>query len=96
MTNQPCRLTDLEPVYLQNTFLEVKLLDQEWYVQFLILMNTGKMSFKKLHWYFPGGAVVKNLPVNAGDMDGFEPWSGKIPNAADQLSSCTTTTEPAL
>ena len=27
---------------------------------------------------------------------GFEPWSGKIPRAAEQLSLCTTTTEPAL
>ena len=27
---------------------------------------------------------------------GFEPWSGKIPHAAEQLSPCTTTTEPAL
>ena len=26
---------------------------------------------------------------------GFEPWSGKIPHAAEQLSPCTTTTEPA-
>ena len=27
---------------------------------------------------------------------GFEPWSGKIPRAAEQLSPCATTTEPAL
>ena len=27
---------------------------------------------------------------------GFEPWSGKIPHAAEQLSPCATTTEPAL
>ena len=26
---------------------------------------------------------------------GFEPWSGKIPHATEQLSPCTTTTEPA-
>ena len=25
---------------------------------------------------------------------GFEPWSGKIPHAAEQLSPCATTTEP--
>ena len=30
--------------------------------------------------YFPGGSVVKNLPVNAGDRRlGFNPWVGKIP-----------------
>ena len=38
---------------------------------------------------FPGGAVVKN-------PHGFEPWSGKIPHAAEQLSPCATTTEPVL
>ena len=27
---------------------------------------------------------------------GFEPWSGKIPHAAEQLSPCATTTESAL
>ena len=27
---------------------------------------------------------------------GFEPWSGKIPHVAEQLSPCATTTEPAL
>ena len=43
---------------------------------------------------FSGGAVVKNLPASAGGH-GFKPWSGKIPRAAEQLSPCTTTTEPA-
>ena len=29
---------------------------------------------------FPGGAVVKNLPANAGDArDTRDPWVGKIP-----------------
>ena len=27
---------------------------------------------------------------------GFDPWSRKIPHATEQLSLCTTTTEPAL
>ena len=27
---------------------------------------------------------------------GFQPWSGKIPHAGEQLSLCATTTEPAL
>ena len=31
-------------------------------------------------WGFPGGAVVKNPPANAGDArDRFDPWVGKIP-----------------
>ena len=42
---------------------------------------------------FPGGAVVKNLPANAGDK-GSSPGLGRSHVlAADQLSQCTTTTE---
>ena len=45
---------------------------------------------------FPGGVVVKNLPANARKEHRFEPWSGKIPHAVEELSPCTKTTEPAL
>ena len=41
---------------------------------------------------FPDGAVIKNLPANAGDK-GSIPSPGKIPHAVEQLSPCTTTTE---
>ena len=46
---------------------------------------------------FPGGAVVKNLPANAGDT-GSSPGPGRshTPWAVQQLSPCATTTEPAL
>ena len=44
---------------------------------------------------FPGGAVVKNSPANAGDM-GSSPGLGKIPHAAEQLSLCATTWACAL
>ena len=53
------------------------------------------VSYKYHHWDFPGGSVVKNPPANAG-VHGFEPCSGKIPHAMEQLSLCATTTEPAL
>ena len=43
---------------------------------------------------FPGGSVVKNLPANAGEH-GFEPWPGKIPHAAEQLTPWATAPEPA-
>ena len=33
---------------------------------------------------FPAGAVVENLPANAGDT-GSSPGLGKIPHAAEQL-----------
>ena len=42
---------------------------------------------------FPGGAVVKNLPANAGDT-GSRPGSERSQHAVQQLSPCATTTEP--
>ena len=44
---------------------------------------------------FPGGAVVKNLPSNAGDMGSIPGWGTKIPHATGQLNPRATTTEPA-
>ena len=38
--------------------------------------------------------MVKNLPADAWDR--FDPWSGEILHAVEQLSPCTTTTEPVL
>ena len=43
----------------------------------------------------PGGAVVKNPPASAGDT-GSSPGPGRFHMPAEQLSRCTTTTEPAL
>ena len=37
--------------------------------------------------------MVENLPANAGNT-GFEPWSGRIPHAGEQLGPWATTTEP--
>ena len=54
-----------------------------------------KADFKNTSRDFPGGAVVKNLPANAG-AHGFEPWAAKTPHATEQLSPCATTAEPAL
>ena len=54
------------------------------------------LSFKKLFWDFPGGAVVKNPPASAGDMDS-SPGPGRSHMLRDmQLSPCATTTEPVL
>ena len=41
---------------------------------------------------FPCGPVVKNSPATAGDT-GFDPWSGKMAHATEQLSPRVTTTE---
>ena len=42
----------------------------------------------------PWWSVVKNPPASAEDR--FDPWSGKIPRAKEQLSPRATTTEPVL
>ena len=44
---------------------------------------------------FPGGAVVKNPPSNAGDAGSIPGKGTKIPHAAGQISPRTTTTELA-
>ena len=44
---------------------------------------------------FPGGAVVKNPPANAGDMCS-SPALGRFPHVMEQLSPHATTTEPVL
>ena len=59
------------------------------------LDHVDAFSYLKHCLCFPGGTVVKNLPANSGGHR-FEPWSGKIPHAMEQLSPCTTTTEPVL
>ena len=51
------------------------------------LVCSGVSAFKVHLRDFPGGAVVENLPVNAGDTD-------LTPHAVEQLSLCATTTEP--
>ena len=43
---------------------------------------------------FPGGTVVKSPPANAGDK-GSSSGPGRSHHAAEQLSPCATTTEPA-
>ena len=42
---------------------------------------------------FPRGPVVKNPPVNAGDMGSIPGQGTKIPHVEGPLSLCTTTTE---
>ena len=54
--------------------------------------DEDQMRSRKLEEDFPDGTVVKNLPANSRGHR-FEPWSGKIPHASEQLSPCTTTTE---
>ena len=65
---------------------------------YFLIRNVTKglinLNQKPRSWGFPGGPVVKNPPANAGDT-GSSPGP-RIPHAAEQLSLCATTTEPAL
>ena len=54
-----------------------------------------RKTFKNYYRDFPGGAVVKNPPANAGDT-GSIPGPGRPPHAVEQQSPCATTTEPVL
>ena len=55
----------------------------------------NKYLLKDKFWDFSSGAVVKNLPANAGDT-GSSPGPGRSHMGTEQLSPCTTTTEPLL
>ena len=46
---------------------------------------------KRLPWWCSGWESACQCREH-----GFEPWSGRIPHAAEQLGLCATTTEPAL
>ena len=38
--------------------------------------------------------VIQQLGIRQSEGHGFDPWSGKIPCAVEQLSLCAATTEP--
>ena len=58
-----------------------------------ITVQTAATLFKK---YRRASLVAQWLRIHQCRGHGFEPWSKKIPHAAEQLSPDTTTTEPAL
>ena len=80
--------------------------DVSWFfISFLDLQKLAiypytlcEICFKSIHaqWPgFPGGSDGrKNLP--AIRRPGFDPWVGKILHAMEQLSLCSTNTEPLL
>ena len=45
---------------------------------------------------FPGGSVIKTLLADARDMGLIPDLGSLIPQAAEQLSLCATTTKPVL
>ena len=58
------------------------------------VLGEGQRNIRITTWDFPGGAVVKNPPSNAGDTGSIPGRGTKIPHAAVQLSPCAATTEP--
>ena len=56
-----------------------------------------KKKMKTLIWKDRASLVAQWLRSSCQCRGhGFKPWSGKIPHAVEQLSLCTTTTEPVL
>ena len=56
--------------------------------------STNKEAIKLHFGAFPGGPVVKNLPASGGSMGSIH--CPQRFHAAEQLSPCTRTAEPAL
>ena len=55
----------------------------------LSILFKVKLYFRGLPWWHSGWESACQCRGH-----GFEPWSGKIPHAAEQLGPCATTTEP--
>ena len=60
---------------LPSSFLYFQFFFQ-WDLLLLCQGETKDIILKKEVWGFPGGAVVKNPPANAGDMD-LSPGPGR-------------------
>ena len=56
----------------------------------IIQMNLYKKQKQGLPWWRSGWESACQCRGH-----GFEPWSGRIPHAAEQLGPCATATEPA-
>ena len=65
----------------------------DWYVQFYV--KNSQLFFVVQHIFrgFPGGSGWESACRCKGH--GFEPWSGRIPHAAEQLGPWATIAEPA-
>ena len=67
-----------------------------------VVMVPYPCEYSKTHWIVHFKLVNLGLPWWRSGWSScrckghrFDPWSGKIPHAAEQLSPCATTTEPA-
>ncbi|XP_061006717.1 zinc finger protein 124-like [Dama dama] len=71
---------------------ELSIEDQYTY-QSRHLRGTGSFLLGELRSFMPHGTPTPPPPKR---RHGFDPWSGKIPRAREQLSPCATITEPVL
>ena len=75
-------------------YIHIYILDQQIYIQNVVKF-LGRVTIKKYAKGFPSWSSGRESACQCRGH-GFDPWSGKIPHAAEQLSPCTTTTEPVL
>ena len=66
-----------------------------WYTQQYGWISKTFDEWKKPHTGLPWWRSSWESTFQCRGL-GFEPWSGKIPHATEQLSPCATTTEPVL
>ena len=62
-----------------------------YYIQMALFIICNFFKLKRVPWWRSGWESACQCRGH-----GFEPWSGKIPQTAEQLGPCATTTEPAL
>ena len=82
-----CRGNEQYPAFSPYTLFSLTVL-QKWQLGFWSFCILT-VNFMGLPWWRSGEESACQCRGHR-----FEPWSGKIPHAAEQLSSCATTTEP--
>ena len=92
MTAKHRQLVEWEKIFVNH--ISAKGLISRLCKELQLNSNNKKPNSKIGREGFPGGTVVKNPPVNAGDTVRALVWED--PTRRVQLSPCATTTEPAL
>ena len=86
--------TDLPVVSTSPELLGQGNVCRKWFLQGLFFWRWGELATERLGglpWWLSGQESACQCRRHK-----LNPWSGNIPHAADELSPCTTTTEPVL